>query len=826
MRGPVPSSLPTRARRCAFLIAALSVFAPAGALEIAHNGVALVPIVTDGTPGIDDAVADLRLFLGRMTGAQFELRSAEEHRGGPAIFVGCSHFPPLQGATRDRWLLEQTVDVRTRDGSLYISGGGALGCSYAVYAFLEDVCGVRFYHPGELGTEVPNRPDLAVDEVSLRQSPSFLYRRMWPSAQTPDRRMYHDWRTWFRRSRQGGPTVAMGHNLFRIVPPDLYDEHPDYFPLLGGVRVDPRSGAAWQPELANPGVIQLAVDRARAAFDANPNLYSFSLSMNDSEGWSEAPEALAQDPPQFRGSQQRGKARRMLVFANAVAEQVAQTHPDRYLAFYAYKSTLEPPSEPMAHPNVIPALCHWGIGGDPFHPITATAEISPNNVLYRRAIDGWDRLAEKLLAREYWTAPRADPLLKAGVTPIVFEDIPYYYARGFIGCSSEANIDWGALALNHYVAARLMWDVTTDPAALLDDFFSGYYGEAAAPMRRYFTRVWEVAYKHYLPEERAVPISEDDIAFLDRQLSAAQVATAGDTLRAARVQMARDFFDVWRERRALMAGRPTGEQIDAYLARLDALAVRRSDALVVAEWKAEFMAPVPEARPYEGPELARALPDADLDAANAAPLIARRGGRWLVLVGDDRRIEGEAIAVRVGRQYAHRPAWQVVSRDGEPIAQGHMPLPGSAPIEVDVPAPGLYQIDMSAGANGCGLIVRNCPAVMVGPGFKLCERPGRMYFWVPADAEQFTVTLFAGKSESALMRIYDPAGELVFQGDSLAADVVPAQITPAPAQRGAAWCVEIAQAPAGMLEDYQLLLDRNLPPYLATSPGALLVPAR
>ncbi len=805
---------------------ALMALRPAHAVEVARGGEALVPIVTDGTEGIDAAVADLQGYLGAITGGEFAVVATAEHAGGPAIHVGPSYFVPTEAhAARDRWRADQVVQIETRNDSLYITGGGVAGCSFAVYAFLEDVCGVRFFHPGELGTHVPDSPDLAFDEVKVRQAPSFLYRRMWPSSQTPDRRMYNEWRTWYRRSRQGGPAVAMGHNLFRIVPPELYDDHPDYFPLIGGVRIDPRSGTGWQPELANPGVVQLAVEAARAAFDANPDMFSFSLSMNDSTGWSESDEALAQDPPAFRDSQDRGKARRMIVFANQVAEETSQTHPDRYLVFYAYKSTLEPPSEPPAHPNVIPSLCHWGIGADPFHPITAPAEVSPNNVLYRRAIDGWDRLADRLIAREYWTAPRADPLLKAGITPILFEDIPFYHQRGFIACSSEANIDWGNLALNHYVATRLMWDVSRDPEELLDDFFAKYYGAAAEPMRAYFTRVWEMAYKHYLPEDRAMDITGDDIAVLAERLAEAEQAAAGDDLRAARVGMARDFFGVWRMRHELLAAEPGPEAIDAYLARLDELAAEGTDAIVVAGWRGAFMAPVPEPEAYDGPELVRALPDAPLDEANARPLIARRAGSWLVLVGEDRRIEAEVTGVRVGPQYAHRPSWQVVSAAGEPIASGHMPLPGSDELSVEVPEPGLYQIDMNAGANGCGLVVHNCPAVMVGPGLQLCEHPGRMYFWVPEDAGEFTITLFAGKGESALMRIYAPDGERLFEGDSLARDAVPAQLFPGEGQRGAAWCLEIAEAPEGILEDYQILLDSSLPPYLATSPEGLLVPA-
>lgn len=808
-------------------IALITLTAPASAIDLARGGEALVPIVTDGSEGIEAAVADLAHYLQAMTGAEFTVLQPEEHEGGPAIHVGPTHFVPGRAAeAADRWRREQIVQIQTRDGSLYLTGGGLQGAGFAVYAFLEDVCGMRFFHPGELGTHVPETPDLSFDEMAVTQVPSFMYRRMWPSSQTPDRRMLQEWRTWFERSRQGGPFVHMGHNLFRIVPPELYDEHPEYFPKIGGVRVDPRGGAPWQPELANEGVIELAAQKAIEFFEANPNRYSYSLSMNDWEGWSESEEALAHDPPEFRDTQRRGKARRMIVFANAVAERVAERFPDRYLAFYAYKSTLEPPAEPKVHPNVIPVICHWGMAADPFHPINAPREISPPNTLYREAIRGWSRLADKLMAREYWTAPYADPLLKAGVAPILFEDIPYYHRHGFIGCNSEANINWGNLAINHYVAARLMWKVDTDAQELLDDYFEKYYGAAAEPMRGYFTRVWEAAYKHYLPEEIAVPISEEDVRFLAQRLQEALEAAQDDELRLARVQMASDLFETWRMREALLAqDRPSLESINAYMEHLDALAEAGTDALVVPSWQHEFMAAVPEAIEYDGPELVPALPDEPIASEDAEPLIARRGGTWLVLVGDDRRIEATVHGVQVGRQYTQHPSWHVISAEGESIASGHMPLPGSRDISVEVPEPGLYQVRMHAGRNGCGIVVHNAPAVMVGPGQALCEWTGAMYVWVPEDCEQFTITLFASRGESARMRIYRPDGSEAFDRDSLTGDAVPATFQPTPEERGKAWRVQIDEAPEGIFEDYSLLLSDELPPYLATSPGALLIPA-
>ncbi|MCD6361763.1 MAG: DUF4838 domain-containing protein [Armatimonadetes bacterium] len=809
-------------RLVAAIISAVVMSSPAPALQLAGGGRALAPIVVPEAAHPTAAVRDLVEYLGRITGARFKLLSAADYRGGAAVCWGPDYYRPSDtDATRSPWLVRQIVQIYTDDHALYLTGGGPDGCEFAVYAFLEDVCGVRFFHPGALGVHVPQQPELSIEDLNIRQAPSFLYRYMWPSARTPDRRMYREWKRWLPRSRQGGPIVAMGHNLYRIVPPELYDEHPDYFPLIAGVRVDPRSGAAWQPELASPGVVRLAADKARAWFDAHPDAWSFSLSMNDSEGWSESPEALEQDPPQFRGSQTEGKARRMIIFANRVAEALAATHPDRYLVFYAYKSTLQPPEEPACLPNVVPALCHWGVSKDPFHPITAPRDISPANTYYRSAIAGWSHLADKLIAREYWCGPGYDPLLKAGIAPVLFEDIPYYHARGFVACDSEAEIDWGDLALNHYIASRLMWDVTLDPEELLADYFDKYYGAAAEPMRAYFTRIWEAAYRHYLPEEIRVELTSEDLDRLDGLLQQAAGAVADDELRAARVKMARDFLQVYRAWRSLMQTDPTDAQIADYLALLQRMGDEKTDALVVNKWAAMFVCAPPEPKPYDGPALVRAVPGAPLPA-ETRPLAARHRGTWLALVGEDRVLRARACGVRVARRYTQRPCWQVVSAGGEAIAGGNTPIDGCTEIEAPVPSPGLYQVNMNAGKNGCAFVGLNCPVVMVGPGYELCEIPGRMYFRVPEDCERFTITLFAGKSESALMRIYDPGGEIVFEEDSLKRDVVPAHFQPTDDQRGKAWAVEIEKASEGILEDYQLLLSDELEPYLATSPEALL----
>src|SRR5690606_22824201 len=119
-----------------------------------------------------------------------------------------------------------------------------------------------------------------------------------------------------------------------------------------------------------------------------------------------------------------------------------------------------------------------------------------------------------------------------------------------------------------------------------------------------------------LPEERAVAITEDDVTWLRARLAEATEAAADDDLRAARVQMASDFFGVWNLRRVLKdEAQPSAAAIAAYMERLDALAAQQTDALVVRSLQEEFMAAIPEARAYDGPQMVRTDPDAEIDTS-------------------------------------------------------------------------------------------------------------------------------------------------------------------------------------------------------------------
>jgi hypothetical protein len=74
------------------------------------------------------------------------------------------------------------------------------------------------------------------------------------------------------------------------------------------------------------------------------------------------------------------------------------------------------------------------------------------------------------------------------IVRIIRRDIPFLQGLGLERFSSETQQNWANQGINFYVAARLLADPKTDVDALLTEYYTRFYGAAAAPMRRYWER--------------------------------------------------------------------------------------------------------------------------------------------------------------------------------------------------------------------------------------------------------------------------------------------------------------------------------------------------
>ena len=137
------------------------------------------------------------------------------------------------------------------------------------------------------------------------------------------------------------------HSFDMLVPPSLFESHPEYFPLIAGQR---RRGYV-QRCLSNPDVLRIATQQVQRWIQEHPEANIISVSQNDTFNNCQCPQCKALDDSE--GS----PAGSLLRFVNAIADAVAKEHPNVRIDTLAYQYTRKPPNTLRPHKNVIIRLC-------------------------------------------------------------------------------------------------------------------------------------------------------------------------------------------------------------------------------------------------------------------------------------------------------------------------------------------------------------------------------------------------------------------------------------------------------------------------------------
>jgi len=431
----------------------------------------LTPAEADGET--QNAAQELQTYVRKITGAELPVKTEADAPAGATVHVGRTkraeeRCPELAELDRDGFL------ARTEGNTLFLVGRTGPGTEFAVYWFLQKVGGVRWFMPMEIGEVVPKRPTLAVPTLDERQEPDFLSRLYsgLPGAEGA---------RWAKRNLMRR-RFNFHHNLLNVIKPSQYGPtNPDFFPLVNGERRIPTrdDDHGWQPCMSHPKVIEICAAAARKFFDEHPDEVSFSLGINDSNTYCECENCLALDVPNatFRG--RPNKSDRVFAFMNAVAEELMKTHPDKYLGCLAYSWCEAVPTKVKVHPHVIPYLTNdraqWR---DP--AFRAEDE---------RLLRAWTAAVPIVAIYDYYygagyVSPRV-------FTQLIDESLKFCHRVGVRGFYAEIYPNWGLDGPKGWLAAQLLWDVSQDRAALLEEFYTKFFAEAAGPMRKFFERCEE-----------------------------------------------------------------------------------------------------------------------------------------------------------------------------------------------------------------------------------------------------------------------------------------------------------------------------------------------
>jgi hypothetical protein len=518
------------------LVAFSLVLPAAHALQIASQGRATCVIVVapDATPPERHAAEELANHLEQAVGAKFTVSSAVENHAAVTsrVLVGAGAARLADTAFSTQNLGEEGLVIRTTGKDLILAGGHPRGTLYAVYTFLEDHVGVRWWSPSVM--HVPSRTDLAFDTLDVRYVPTLEYREpFWFSAFDGD---------WAARNRcngarpaldqkRGGKHIIEGfvHTFFPLIPPDKYfADHPEWFSEIEGKRKHEQA----QLCLTNDDLRAQLIKNLRQRLAANPAATMASVSQNDWYGNCQCAKCAAVD------KEEGSPAGSMLRFVNAVAEDIEKDFPRVAVSTLAYQYTRKPPLHVKPRHNVVVWLC--SIECSFSRPLT-----DPRNEAFRKDIEGWSKISDRLYVWDY-TTNFSHYVMPHPNFNVLGPNVKFFADHNVVGLFEQgAYHTWGAemMELRAWVLAKMLWNPSLDANRLIDEFIDGYYGPAAPHIRDY------LKVTHDAVQATGDPLgcfSGADARFLSigtlangfEHLKKAEHAAAGDTDLRQRVQVA------------------------------------------------------------------------------------------------------------------------------------------------------------------------------------------------------------------------------------------------------------------------------------------------
>jgi len=436
-----------------------------GEVTISENGVAkaVIVIAEDAGEPEQHAAAELADFLEQITGAKFEIvnpPAAKQSR----LLVGSKAAKSAAADFSTEGLGTDGIIIRTVGNDLILAGGHPRGTLYAVYTFLEDELGCRWW--SSTGSTIPKKTTLKVGKLNIRYVPILEYREpFWFDAFDGDwavRNKSNGNRPRLDEKRGGKHTYeGFVHTFYPLIPPDKYfKEHPEWFSEIDGKRSYKRA----QLCLTNEEMREELLKNLKTRLRANPAATIASVSQNDWRGNCQCSRCAAIE------KEEGSPAGLMLRFVNSVAADIEDEFPQVAISTLAYQYTRKPPIITKPRHNVIVRLC--SIECSFCKPLA-----DERNKEFRDDIVGWSKISNRLYIWDYTTNFRHHIMPHPNLR-VLGPNVKFFAEHNVKGIFEQgAYTTNGAemAELRAWVLAKLLWDPTRDGQELIDEFIAGYY---------------------------------------------------------------------------------------------------------------------------------------------------------------------------------------------------------------------------------------------------------------------------------------------------------------------------------------------------------------
>jgi hypothetical protein len=452
---------------------------PARQVTLAENGRTsyVITVGNDATAPERNAAKELASYLGWVTGVKFAVMSPSEAPDGqPCILVGQTKsvkklLPDLDWKS----LGYDGIVIKAQGQHLILAGGRPRGTLYAVYTFLEDIVGCRWWTSSE--EDVPYRPNLTFDAPNITYVPALHFRDTdyadigWNAKNEQfcvklknNGHYNHNSQEW---GGQRSVVPDYGHTFFSLLPPKQYfGEHPEWY----GVQNGKRTFSDWSDAqlcLTNVEMRKQLAQNALELLRKRPGAGIIQVGQMDGYGQCQCDVCKA-------STEREGSAAGALIeTVNVVAEAVEKEFPHVLIKTLAYHWTRKPPLYARPRDNVVVHLC--GLENDFAQPVDSDA-----NALFREHIEGWSAISRQLWIWHYTT----NYVNAIQPYPNIFtigSDVRFFVKNSatgiFINGDGFNNIG-DSVRLRAWIITHMLWDPSRDPLQLAREFTRGYYGPA------------------------------------------------------------------------------------------------------------------------------------------------------------------------------------------------------------------------------------------------------------------------------------------------------------------------------------------------------------
>ena len=541
------------------------------------------------------------------------------------------------------------IVMKTVGNQLILAGRPPRGTLYAVYTFLEDVVGCRWWTAEE--SDLPQRATLEIPPLDVRYAPPLRYREAFyrdtfgaAIAARLKLNGHHHQVT----AEYGGHYRFVGfvHTFFPLLPPSKYfDDHPQWYSEINGKRTAERSQLCLSNNEMRAELIENVLGRLRA----DPEAGFISISQNDWHGQCQCEACRAVE------AEEGSPSGPMIRFVNSVAEEIEEEFPEVLVETLAYQYTRTPPKHVKPRHNVVVRLC--SIECSFVQPLAEGEQ----NEAFRRDIEGWSKIAPQLFIWNYVTN-FSSYLVPHPNLRVLAPNVRYFVANRTIGLfeqgDSQSTIG-DFIRLRAWLLAHLMWDPARDEKALVTEFLQGYYGPAAPHLQKYLDVIHDAGersgvYLRCFMSDTSGYLTLDDLNRATQHFAKAAEAVTGDPVLARRVRRERMPLDhVWL-RRYHALGRSAKTQKKEFFGPEDPVAASEEFIRLAHEFKVGNYRERHPFSEYEDslrnrfrpvgppPEACRNLPEDDWIDFQDNQFRLAQPGKWTETADDPKAADGKA----------------------------------------------------------------------------------------------------------------------------------------------------------------------------------------